>query len=162
MTACGLSFSQSTQNCVDCFKVLFLKYLPYANEDCEGYVFTGVCLSTGGGVRGGRGHVWWQGACVVAEVASMVAGGGHAWWQGACMVAGGHAWWQGGHVWWQGGMHGGGVHGGGGCAWWGCAWHGGACVGYDEIRSMSRRYASYWNGFLLIYNNNILYISAKA
>ena len=25
---------------------------------------------------------------------------------------------------------------------------GGACVGYDEIRSMSRRYASYWNAFL--------------
>ena len=25
---------------------------------------------------------------------------------------------------------------------------GGACVGYDEIRSMSGRYASYWNAFL--------------
>ena len=25
---------------------------------------------------------------------------------------------------------------------------GGACVGYDEIRSMSRQYASYWNAFL--------------
>ena len=24
--------------------------LPHANEVCEGYVFTGVCLSTGGGV----------------------------------------------------------------------------------------------------------------
>ena len=23
-----------------------------------------------------------------------------------------------------------------------------ACVGYDEIRSMSGRYASYWNAFL--------------
>ena len=27
----------------------------------------------------------------------------------------------------------------------------GACVGYDEIRSMSGRYASYWNAFLLEY-----------
>ena len=26
------------------------KFLPPANEVCEGYVFTGVCLSTGGGV----------------------------------------------------------------------------------------------------------------
>ena len=25
---------------------------------------------------------------------------------------------------------------------------GGACIGYDEIRSMSGRYASYWNAFL--------------
>ena len=25
----------------------------------------------------------------------------------------------------------------------------GGCVGYDEIRSMSGRYASYWNAFLL-------------
>ena len=25
---------------------------------------------------------------------------------------------------------------------------GGACIGYDEIRSMSRQYASYWNAFL--------------
>ena len=57
--------------------------LPPANEVCEGYVFTGVCLSTGGG------------ACMVWG--GMVAGGvcgceGHAWLQGACMVAGGHAW----------------------------------------------------------------------
>ena len=28
---------------------------------------------------------------------------------------------------------------------------GGACVGYDEIRSMSGRYASYWNAFLCLY-----------
>ena len=37
-----------------------------------------------------------------------------------------------------------------GCRGWGRAWlqGGGACVGYDEIRSMSGRYASYWNAFL--------------
>ena len=28
--------------------------------------------------------------------------------------------------------------------------HGWACVGYDEIRSMSGRYASYWNAFLYV------------
>ena len=32
-------------------KVVFqCLFLPPANEFCEGYVFTGVCLSTGGGV----------------------------------------------------------------------------------------------------------------
>ena len=38
----------------------------------------------------------------------------------------------------------------------GCVWLAGACVvvggciGYDEIRSMSGRYASYWNAFLFL------------
>ena len=72
---------------------------------------------------------------------------------GACMVA-------------RGGMYGcsGGAGGMHGCSWGGCvvalggcAWllpggvrgfSGGACVGYDEIRSVSGRYASYWNAFL--------------
>ena len=31
-----------------------------------------------------------------------------------------------------------------------CLVAGGACIGYDEIRSMSGRYASYWNAFLFI------------
>ena len=49
----------------------------------------------------------------------MVAGGGGMHgFRGACVVAGG-------------------VHGGRG-----------ACMGYDEIRSMGGRYASYWNAFL--------------
>ena len=26
----------------------------------------------------------------------------------------------------------------------------GGCIGYDEIRSMSRRHASYWNAFLCL------------
>ena len=82
------------------------------------------------------------------------------------MVAGERAWLQGGHVWLPGGVRGyrgcawlpGGVHG-----WWGACvvargacvvargehvWLWGACVGYDEIQSMSGRYASYWNAFL--------------
>ena len=82
---------------------------------------------------------------------------------GACVVAGGV-----GHAWLQGGMHG----CTGGHAWLllgGCAWLLGGCmvapggvsgssggVGggvrgfFHEIRSMSGRYASYWNAFLLV------------
>ena len=43
------------------------RLLPPANEVCEGYVFTGVCLSTGGhawhvaGGMHGRGHAWQEG-----------------------------------------------------------------------------------------------------
>ena len=63
---------------------------PPANEACEGYVFTGVCLSTG------EGRAWLPGsmrgclgACVVARGcvvggACMVASG---WGGGACVVA---------------------------------------------------------------------------
>ena len=39
------------------------------------------------------------------------------------------------------------MHGYGRHAWL----RGGTCVGYDEIRSMNRRYASYWNVFLLCF-----------
>ena len=103
-------------------------FLPPANEVCEGYVFTGVCLSTRGGMRGClggmrgcspgghawllRGHAWLlqggmrgcsRGACVVAlGGACMVAPGG------VCVVdPGGHAWF------FLGGVHG---------FCWGCAW----------------------------------------
>ena len=84
-----------------------------------------------------------RGACVVAQGACMVLFGG------ACMVLfRGCAWFYlGRHAWfYSGGMHGfiwGGMHGfiqGG--------MHG--FFGYNEIRSMSGRYASYWNAFLLI------------
>ena len=69
------------------------------------------------------------------------------------MVARGHAWLPGVHVWLPGGMHGcwgaclvakGGVHGCRGA----CTVAGGACIGYDEIRAMIGRYASYCNAFL--------------
>ena len=80
----------------------------------------GACVLLGG-VHGEGGHVWQKGA-VCGE-------GGHVWQRGACVAKGGHAWQRGGSV---------------------AKWGGGACVGYDEIRSMSRRYASYWNAFLLI------------
>ena len=79
-------------------------------------------------------------------------GGGGCVWQGGMYGRGGA--WQGGRAWqghaWQGGMHsmglcmaGGSVHGGG------HAWQGGVRGRYYEIRSMSGRYASYWNAFLL-------------
>ena len=63
--------------------------------------------------------------------------------RGACMAGGA----------WQGGMHGrGGDH-----VWQGIVLGGGACMAgghachgrYYGIRSMSGRYASYWNAFLL-------------
>ena len=110
-----------------------------------------------------QGHAWWGGMCG----------------RGAC-VAGGHAWqggyaWQ-GECAWQGGMHGrGSVHDRGTCmagghVWQGACMAGGAYVAggecmaevvsmaghahtpgrYYEILSMSGRYASYWNAFLLL------------
>ena len=106
-------------------------YLPPANEVCEGYVFTGVCLSMGGGMHGcsqgghawllwgwGWGHVWLLRGC------AWLLWGGHAWllWGAMCGCCGGtcvvalrgvHGC-SGGHVWllWEaymvalGGMHG--------------------------------------------------------
>ena len=75
-----------------------------------------------------RGHAW-QGVCVVgACLAGGMCGEGHAW-QGVC--AAGWACMAGGHAWQ------------GTCM---------ACTPparYYEIRSMSGRYASYWNAFLL-------------
>ena len=113
--------------------------------------------------------------------------GGHAWfYSGACMVLfGGHAWFYSGGVhgfilgagvvlFGEGGMHGfiqGGMHGfiPGGHAWFYSGVHGfiwGGMhgffrfFGYNEIRSMSGRYASYWNAFLLSINfqrNNVIF-----
>ena len=132
--------------------------LPPANVVCEGYVFTGVChsfCSQGGGVRGfiqGGMCGFIRGACVVLFGGCMVLfwGGMRGFIRGACVVlcrghawfyAGGHAWFYSGvgHAWFYlGGMQGfirGGVHGFF------------SFFGYNEIRSMSGRYASYWNAF---------------
>ena len=62
-------FNTFQDNAVSVFTLL-----PAGNELCEGYVLTGVCLSTGG-------------ACVAGGGVCMA--GGHAWQ--------GDAWW--GHVW---------------------------------------------------------------
>ena len=61
-------------------------YLPPANEVCEGYVFTVVCLSTGGtcmpkGVCMAKGGMRGEGGMCVAKVACMA--------KGTCMPKGG-------------------------------------------------------------------------
>ena len=91
----------------------------------------GACLvALGRGVRGcSRGDVR---GCSRGDVCGCSRGGGCAWLlPGGCMVAlGGVHGCSGGHAWL---LRGGGVRG-----------------FFDEIRSMSGRYASYWNAFLLI------------
>ena len=66
------------------------------------------------------------------------SGGEHAWllWGGMHGFFQGHAWIfpGGGALFFSGGA---------------CMVFWGACIGYDEIWSMSGRYASYWNAFLL-------------
>ena len=82
---------------------------------------------------------------------------GFIWEVVACVVLLGGAWFHLGGVVLFGGVYGfiqgGGMHG----FIWGHAWfYSGACMvffsffGYNEIRSMSGRYASYWNAFLLM------------
>ena len=99
------------------------------SEACvKNSVHRGVCMV---GAMHGGGHKCWGGVC----------GGGHAWQEG-CV-------WQGGHVW-RGAMWGPYVVG---CAWWGHAWHGGDMRGkggMHGIWSVSGRYASNWNAFLLL------------
>ena len=80
-------------------------------------------------VGGVRGFMW--GAC-------MVLCGGHAWFYAGGM----HGFMRGGHVWFY--------SGGGACM---VLFGGGmrgffSFFGYNEIRSISGRYASYWNAFL--------------
>ena len=128
-----------------------------------------------GGMRGCLGGVHgcsWGGAWLLRRGACMVAprGGMHGCSRGgmcgcsvgACMVAPrGRGW---GHVWLLWGGHAWLLRGVGmrGCSWGGGGMHG--CSGgwevcvvalggmhgfFDEIWSMSRQYASYWNAFLL-------------
>ena len=69
-------------------------FLTPANEVCEGYVFTGVCLSARGG------HAWLlpgEGGCMVAPRGGMrgCSGGGHVWLllgRLAWLLRGGNAW----------------------------------------------------------------------
>ena len=65
---------------------------------------------------------------VRGERGKCIAKGGMCGEKGACMA--------------KGGMHGKGGH----------AWQRGACMVYDEIRSMSGWYASHWNAYLLAIN----------
>ena len=114
------------------------------------------CLGGMHGCSGGRG------ACMVAPGGMRGCSGGHVWLllggmrgcsRGACMVAlGGHAQLlPGGHAWLlPGGVHGCSWGGMCGCSWGACvvAPGGGMCGFFDEIWSMSGRYASYWNAYL--------------
>ena len=102
-------------------KVMFLQ-VSVCPQGGHAWLLQGGMHGCSGGVCGcSGGHVWLLwGACVVAP-------------GGACMVAP------------RGGMHGcsrGGVHG--------CSRGEGVHGFFDEIRSMSGRYASYWNAFLFL------------
>ena len=121
---------------VPCYRALTL--LPSATKLGQGYIFTGICDSVHGGMHGCRGGACMVRGCMV--VGGVHGSGGHAWLRGACMVAGGMHGCRGACV-----AVGGACMVAGGCAWlWGvCMVAGGACMGYDEIRSMSERYASY-------------------
>ena len=129
----------------------------------------GACMVAGGVCGYSQG-----GMCGCSLGECMVAPGGHTWllW-GACMVAPrGHAWLLRGVCMvapGEGGMHG---CSGGACvvAPGGHAWLllGGMrdCSGGmrgirrdTEIRSMSGRYASYWNAFLFFFNFRIFFCS---
>ena len=136
--------------------------LPPANEVCEGYVFTGVCLSTLGGhawfYSGGKGGMR---GFILGGIRGFIWGGMHGfiWGAGACVVLfgggvcgfiRGSAWFYSGGAWFYlgGCVHGfiwGGMHG----FIWGGVRGFFSFFGYNEIRSMSGRYASYWNAFLL-------------
>ena len=83
------------------------------------------------------GKVIFSEACVKNSVC--MAQEGHAW-QGVCMVGKGACM--------TGGMNGRGACMAGGHVWWGVWQEGGVCGRYYEIRSMSGRYASYWNAHL--------------
>ena len=114
----------------------------------------GACMVAEGGMHGCRGRalLWGcvhgcRGACVVVGVCvvpgvCVVVGGmrgcvGMHGCRRLCVVVGGCAW-----LWWVCGCR--------GCAWLlgVCVVAGGVCMAYNEIRSMSRWYASYWNAFL--------------
>ena len=146
------------------FFFLEVWFLPPANEVCEGYVFTGVCLSTQGGTcvvlfgGGMHGFIGGRAWFYSGGMHGFIRGGMRGFIRGLCMVLfGGHAWFYSrGRVWFysRGGMHGfirGGMRG---FIWGGMRGFPGGMRGffsffrYNEIRSMSGRYASYWNAFL--------------
>ena len=108
-------------------------YRPQRNWDKVIYPQASVILSTGGVcmLAGGRGHAWLRGG--------MSGCWGCAWLLEGMLVAGGCVWLLGVR-----GCGGGGMHG----CWGACMVAREVCMGYDEIRSMGGRYASYWNAFL--------------
>ena len=118
----------------------------------------GACVvAPGGGMRGCSGGCVWllPGGCAwLLGGRAWLLLGGHAW-----LLPGGHAWLLPGGCAWllrgacmvapRGGMRGcslGGMRGCSGGGMRGCSWW--LHVFFDEIRSMSGRYASYWNAFV--------------
>ena len=119
-------------------KVMFLQVSVCSRGGMRGCSRGGVRGCSQGGMHGCSwgGRVW-------------LLLGGHAW-----LLLGGHAWLLtvGGHAWLL--TEGGCVVGPGGCmvAPGGCVVATGGARGFfNEIRSMSGRYASYWNAFLLFF-----------
>ena len=116
----------------------------------------GVHGCSGGGVRGCSGGV----VCGCSRRGMRGCSGGCAWLLlGGCGCSGGHAWLlRGACVVALGGVHG---CSGGACmvAPGGPAWllRGGVHGFFDEIRSMSGRYASYWNAFLFLKENTLCF-----
>ena len=111
-------------------------------------VHRGACVVA----RGGGG--WWcVHGCTGGCAWFYSVGGMHGFIWGVCGFIWGHAWF------YSGGMRGF-IWGacvvlfGGGCAWFYLGGH--SCFfsffGYNEIQSMSGRYASYWNAFLCYYD----------
>ena len=101
--------------------------LSFIQTKCKSLMDMEACVAGGMCVPGG-GRAWQGGG---------VCGGGHAWQGLACMAGCMHGK---GHVW-QGAC----VHGKGACMAGGRVCH----SRYYGIRSMSGRYASYWNAFFL-------------
>ena len=132
----------------------------------QGNIFTPVCHSVHrGACMVAGGHVWFYlGGC------AWLLPGGHVWLLGGvCVVLfGGHAWLL------PGGVHGcsGGMRG---FIWGACmVLFGGVCMvlfggmrgffsffRYNEIRSMSGRYASYWNASLFILIETIFLLNCR-
>ena len=89
--------------------------LPPANKVCEGYVFTGVCLSTGGTCMAGEGGLHGWGVYMAGGDVHGWGGGMHGW--GDVWLGRGYAWlgrgyaWMGGMCGWGACMTGGGGHG---------------------------------------------------
>ena len=115
------------------------------------WLLRGACMvDPGGGMCGCSG-----GVCMVD------LGGGHVWliWGGMCGCSGGHAWLlpggacvvaQGILGFSQGGMH-------------GCSGGGVRGIRRDtQTRSMSGRYASYWNAFLFFINSILLPVQSAS
>ena len=124
-------------------KVMFLQVSVCPHRGgARGFILGGVRDFIRGGMRGFiSGGVWFY----LGGPAWFYLGG-HVWFYsgGMWFYLGGRVWfYSGGHAWFSGGV---------------CGFSGGvrgffSFFGYNEIRSMSGRYTSYWNAFLFQHEN---------